>query len=149
VTGLHLASLTAADLPDVGALFERRTGRPADLDLLGAWIADAPSAGARLDAELVGYAICKRFAPDLVELASMLVAAGARRRGIGTALLRSLHEAVASAGVAGVVVVTSDGYEVQEERTDAVAFYRSVGYEVLLATAATHVLGRSVGEHLP
>jgi len=138
--------LTGRDLSELGALFAARSGRPADLDRFATWIDSSPSAGARLDGALVGYATTAPFGPEVVELTSMLVAPSARGRGIGTALLGHLHDACRASGIGAVVTVTSAGYATAEPHRDAVPFYEAAGYRVAVRTEQTAVLVRSLGD---
>lgn len=142
--GVEVGALTPRDLPAVGALFAARTGRPADLDRFASWIEASPSAAARRDGHLVGYAATTRFGPDLVELTSILVATPERGRGTGTALLAHLHGACRTAGIEAIVAVSSTGYAAREPHVDPVPFYERAGYRPAVRTAQSVVLVRSL-----
>lgn len=138
-----ITDLADDDLPTLGRLFAAHTGRPADLDTLHGWAADAPTAAARVDGHLVGYVVCRPFAPDLVELASFLVAPGVRGRGLGRRMVAHVEAAVVERGLGGIVVVTSDGYEVVGEKRSSRSLFEELGYHVVLETEITTVLGRT------
>ncbi len=142
-----VAPLGRDDLPAIGALFTGHTGRPADLDRIGSWVAAWPSVGASRDGALVGYALGRSFAPDIVELASLLVAPAERGHGLGPRLVVALEEQAAGRGLHAVVAVTSTGYEVLGENRSARPLYERLGYSLLLATPTTSVMGRSLGAH--
>lgn len=142
--GIEIGTLARRDLPALGALFEARTGRPADLARFEAWIEASPSAAARRDGRLVGYATTARFGPDLVELTSILVATSERGRGAGTALLAHLHGACRAAGIGAIVAVSSTGYAPREPFVDPVPFYERAGYRPAVRTAQSVVLVRSL-----
>ena len=142
--GLTVETLTHTDLSGLDALFQAHTGRQADLELLGSWIAGSPSAGARRGGELVGYLVTKRFAPDVTEIASLLIAPAERSEGIGSALVAHVERKCAAVGTGAIVVASSAGYATLEERRSPRRMYERLGYRVLLATAQTEVLGRGL-----
>jgi GNAT superfamily N-acetyltransferase len=144
--GVAIASASHADLEAIGGLFEDHTGRPADLATLGGWVREAPAVVARCDGALVGYAVTKGFAPDVVELAALLVAPGHRSHGIGTLLVDAIEADARRRGHAAIVVVTSAGYEVVGDKRSAVPFYERRGYHPILRTEITTVLGRSLSD---
>ncbi len=139
-----IAALERCDLPAVGVLFEAHTGRPADLTLLGSWVASSPAAGAYDGDTLVGYAICKPFAPDVAELATLLVHPDRRGRGIGSRLVAHVEAAGASRGLHALVTVASSGYQVLGEKRSSRPLYERLGYEAILETPCTAVLGRTL-----
>lgn len=139
-----LAALGPADLPDVGRLFRAHTGRPADLDAIGSWLAAWPCSGARLDGALVGYLLCRSFAPDLAEIATFLVAPEARDRGVGTALIRHVEDDATARGLHGLIGVTSLGYDVVGEKRLSSPLFVRLGYRIVLATDQTQVFARSL-----
>jgi GNAT superfamily N-acetyltransferase len=137
-----ITAATSADLDAIARLFERHTGRPADQATFERWIDTAPSAVARDDGDVVGYAVCQRFAPDVVELAALLVEPSHRGQGIGMGLVDAVEAGASTHGFAAIVVVTSDGYEVVGEKRSARPFYERRGYSALIETDQTVVLGR-------
>lgn len=140
----RVTDLGQRDLPAIGALFAEHTGRQADLDVLGSWIRSWPAAGAYRDDTLVGYAICKSFAPDIAELASLLIHPSERGRGLGSSLVRSVEEAGVGRGLHAMVAVTSTAYDVQGVKASARPLYERLGYAVLLETPSSSVMGRSL-----
>jgi GNAT superfamily N-acetyltransferase len=143
--GVVISNLSVRDLPALGRRFADHAGRPADLEVLGSWIDASPGVGAHVDDQLVGYIVTKPFGPEVVELASMLVAPEARGRGIGRDLLDRLERECRASGAGAIVLVTSSGYEVAEERRDPTAFYERAGYRVVASTARSRVLARELG----
>ncbi len=140
---LTIGALERADLPAVGVLFEIHTGRPADLDLLSSWMAEWPASAARRGGALLGYAVCKGVAPDIAEVASLLVDPEARDDGVGSRLVTHVEEACRDQGAQAMVAVTSDGYEVVGEKRSARPLYERLGYRLILETSATSVMGRA------
>lgn len=142
---LTIGALHRGDLPAVGELFAAHTGRPADLATLARWVDGWPSAGARTPEGLVGYAVCRGFAPDVAELAALLVAPASRDRGVGAHLVAHVEDACRARDLAAVVTVSSSGYRVQGEKRSSRPFYEGLGYRVVLETAATAVLAHDLG----
>lgn len=143
---LTIDALGRDDLPSVGVLFEAHTGRPADLGLLGSWMDEWPSTAARREGTLVGYAVCKGFAPDIAEVASLLVDPGARDAGIGSRLVSHVEEACRGRGARAMVAVTSDHYGVAGEKRSSRPMYERLGYRLVLETPATSVMARTLDQ---
>lgn len=141
--------LALADLPAVGALFRAHSGRPADLELIGRWLDEAPGVAADEAGEMMGFAFCRRFAPDVAELANLLVASGNRGRGVGAALLAAIDEAAAAQGYRALVVVQSWLYRTSAGAAEGSAdghdgdhrsgLYARHGYREVLSTGPTVV----------
>ena len=137
-----IQALARDDLPAVGVLFRAHTGRPADLATMGRWLAQAPAAAAHRAGDLVGYLLAKPFAPDVIELASLLVAPSARGQGLGTALVHHVEDEARARGMRAIVAAPSSGYVVLGPKRSTTPLFRRLGYEVLLQTPATSILGR-------
>ena len=72
-------------------LYRNGSGRTLDHGRLLGYISDLPSAIALKNEELVAFAFCLPFAPDIVELGNMFVAEDHRSLGIGLQLLQALE----------------------------------------------------------
>ena len=140
----ELASLGPADLPDVGRLFQAHTGRPADLATMGRWLDGWPGSGARVGGRLVGFLLCRSFAPDVAEIATFLVAPEARDRGVGAALVRHVEDAATERGLAGLIGATSLGYRVAGGKRLSSPLFVRLGYRIVLETPDTHVFARTL-----
>lgn len=138
--GTTVDELAEGDVAAVAALFRARTGRALDVSLVRSWSAGSPSVVAREGGALIGFALGRSFAPDVVELANVLVAEPRRRRGVGRALVRELERRAVLAGGRGAIVVTSR--RSSPEGTHAAGFYERLGYRTMLDTGDTVVLGR-------
>ena len=140
-----IGALRRDDLPALGGLFAAHTGRAADLATFAGWIDAWPSAGARGPEGLVGYAVCRGFAPDVAELAALLVAPASRDRGVGARLVAHVEDTCRARGLAAIVTVASSGYRVQGEKRSSRPFYEALGYRAVLETTATSVLAHDLG----
>ena len=136
----RIRALTDGDLPAVGDLFRAHTGRPADVEVLRGWIDGWPSAALVLDGTLRGFAVCCSFAPDIAEIANVLVAPGARGAGAGTALVGHVVDEARRRGLRSLVTVSSSGYQVLESSGSARAFYEAQRFETVWSTGTTDVL---------
>jgi ribosomal protein S18 acetylase RimI-like enzyme len=141
----EITDLRAEDLPAIGALFAAHTGRAANLTLLGSWIETSPSAAARVGDRLVGYMVCKPFAPDVIEMAALLVDPGARDRGIGSRLIVHTERSCIARGLEAAVLVNSSKYQVLGPKRSTRPLFERMGYRVLLETPASTVMGRTLG----
>lgn len=139
-----IGPLIDPDLRAVGELFTGHTGRPADLEAMARWMADAPAAAARRGGMLIGYLIGKRFAPDVVELASLLVHPDHRGHGVAGALISEVEQLSVAQGYAGAVVVTSSGYQTLKPKAATAGLFERHRYRPVLSTAITTVLGRNL-----
>lgn len=159
---LGIRLLAPDDLPAVGVLFLAHTGRPADLERIGRWLEEAPGAAAVEAGTLVGCAFCRRFAPDVAEVANLLVTPSHRGRGVGRALLAATEGAAAQAGYRAMIVVQSSLYRAGpgssgaapgpgRTATDAdpgvgrTGTYARHGYREVLSTGPTVVSVKDLG----
>lgn len=103
----------------------------------------APSTVAHDGDRVVGFALGERMSKDLLVLSNILVAADCRSRGIGAALASRLLAEGAADGYAVALVANSTLYERSGKRS-ADAFYRRLGFDVLLTTGPTVLYRRSI-----
>lgn len=96
------------DVPAIADLHERENHR-FTTPTLTSTIVQFPSTVAYRGHELVGFALTKRFGPDVLELCDILVAADARGAEIGTRMLKELDR-IAVPQWKGLVLVHSMGY---------------------------------------
>lgn len=78
---------------------------------------------AELEGRIVGF-LMARLAVRELEILNLAVAPGARRSGVGRALVRAALEAAAAQGATGVFL------EVRESNAAALAFYDRLGFAV-------------------
>ncbi len=95
------------------------------LDLSGLRVPGIRFFSAWDDDTLLGVGALKRLAPDHGEVKSMHIAQAARRRGVGTALLRHIVDQARAAGMARVSLETGTSAYFQA----AVALYLAQGFE--------------------
>lgn len=146
---LGIRRLAPGDLTAVGDLFAAHTGRPADPELIARWLDEAPGAAAEEAGTLVGFALCRRFGPDVAEVANLMVTPSHRGRRVGTALLGATEEAAAAAGYRAMIVVQSslygagrsagDAFEPGDETRARSGVYARRGYREVLSTGPTVV----------
>jgi GNAT superfamily N-acetyltransferase len=129
------------DLEAVAALFRAELGREPDLERLTGWTSAHPAAVleelAPSGRVLVGFAYSCGFAPDVLELANIVVSARLRGCGAGSRLLEHLAH-LARVSYAAIILVNSDLYASAGKR-DASSFYERAGYERVATTPSTQV----------
>lgn len=132
----------AADAERVVELQRRELGREHWADRVRGLLADYPSVMLEEGAELIGFAYSVELAPDILELANILIATDHRGRGLGSRLVAELEER-ARPRFAAMIVVNSDLHAGHDKR-DARGFYESRGYRRVLETPDSTVLAKSL-----
>ncbi len=143
---VQVSALERSDVGEMDGLFRSHTGRPLDRDLITSWIEAWPSAGARVESRLIGYAVGASFAPDIVEFAALLVAPGHRRSGVGTALTSAFEAGCEDRGFSAVIAVTSQGRQVVEAKPSSWPFFERLGYQSIFQTGHSTVMARTLAE---
>jgi GNAT superfamily N-acetyltransferase len=132
----------AADVPAVIELHFGELGRPLDEVRVNRLLSNYPSMMAEDSGRLVGFAYSDLFAPDLIELANILVARRLRSQGLGTDLLASF-EAVTSKQFGAVILANSTLYkDHRSEKRSPRKFYERAGYKVVFTTSASEVYAK-------
>lgn len=110
----------------------------ASLSFVSQCIETYPSAIARTQDTLVGFAYTKRFAPDILEIENIYVAASYRNKTVGHALLQ-LIESEASNHYKGLIPINSSLYV-----RPATAFYIKNGYSLVFQTGDSNVFAKNL-----
>lgn len=135
------------DAAAIAALIRRENHRPADEAAIAASLASAPSLVAVEDDELVGFFYGRPFAPDIVEMQNMLIAARHRGRGLGRRMVARTEQDLRDAGyraAIGANPVLHPG-TTPERCMTARAFWVRMGWHIILATGGSVVLVRWLG----
>jgi GNAT superfamily N-acetyltransferase len=132
---------TPADARGIAALDEAEYGRSSDVPPIARLLERYPSCVAEVGDEMIGFALCGSFAPDILELRQLTVSADHRDRGIGTAILSHLEASVAGR-FAWLLVVTSDLYPHGRRPRSRTTVYERAGFEPVLDTGPTRVLAK-------
>jgi GNAT superfamily N-acetyltransferase len=130
-----------ADADAIRTLYLAGSGRPLDPGRLAGHLTSLPSAVAHAGGELAGFAFCTPFAPDVVELGNLFVAAAHRGGGVGAALVRAV-ERLAAPRFHTLVVVNSMLYVGVPDKRPAAPFYHRLGYDRIWTTGPTDVFAR-------
>ena len=87
------------------------------------------------------------FAPDIVEMQNMLIAASHRRRGLGRAMVARIEDDLRAAGYRAAIGANSILHRgtTPERCMAARAFWVHMGWRILLATGGSVVLVRWLG----
>lgn len=140
----RIVAAGAGHLDAIAALFAGHTGRSADVATMANWIETSPAAVALDGPACVGYCLTTRFAPDIVELASLFVHPTARSHGLGAALITEVTETCRRRGTAAMITTPSEAYVSLEPKQSSVPLYVRLGWHVVHETADTAVLMRSL-----
>lgn len=98
-----------------------------------------PAVVAHKNSELVGFAYCYDFAPDILELANIYVAENTRSNSIGTRLLQTVENAIENSQYVGLILSNSDGHRTEQPKRSASTFYLSNGYSEIASTDSTRI----------
>ena len=133
-----------ADAPAIADLIRHENNRPADEAAIAVSLVTAPSVIAEEDGELVGFFYGRPFAPDIVEIQNMLIAASHRRRGLGRAMVARAEDELRRAGYRAAIGANSVLHPgANPERCMvARAFWLRMGWHIVLATGGSVVLLR-------
>jgi ribosomal protein S18 acetylase RimI-like enzyme len=96
--------------------------------------------------ELVGFVYCRKFSPDILEPANILVKKEFRSSGIGSRLLAEV-ERVSAGSYQSLILVNSTLYKEDSEKRDASNFYLKNGYVVILETKGSTVFSKDLGSN--
>ena len=136
-----------ADAPAVADLIRRENHRPADVAAIATSLATAPSIIAVEGDEMVAFFYGRPFAPDIVEMQNMLIAASQRRRGLGRAMVARIEDDLRAAGYRAAIGANSILHPgaTPERCMAARAFWLHMGWHIMLATGGSVVLVRWLG----
>lgn len=130
------------DLDAVAALFERENGCTSQRDFIAKCLEHYPCALALQDGHLQGFIYCQRFAPDILEIANLLVAEACRGMGVGSRLLAEV-ERLADTEWASLILVHSLLYPHPPRRSPA-DFYGKQGFTPIHRTSASTVYAKAI-----
>ena len=136
-----------ADAEAIAELIRRENHRPADVEAIAVSLATAPSIVALDGDEMVAFFYGRPFAPDIVEMQNMLIAASHRRRGLGRAMVARIEDDLRAAGFRAAIGANSILHPgtTPERCMAARAFWVRMGWRILLATGGSVVLVRWLG----
>jgi len=136
---LQVRTAQASDLNAILHMFRDELKREPRVARTAARIKDLPSAVAEDNGSLVGFCYTADFAPDVLELANIVVSSDWRNSGVGGRLLAHV-EAQASSTFTAIILVNSDLYpDGKSEKRPATNFYLSHDYRMIAATQGTRI----------
>lgn len=84
---------------------------------------------------IVGFAVCDKFAPDIIELVNIYVSQDYRNQKIGSKLLQRIESGSSKTEqYSEIIAVNSDLYKRPEVKLPATNFYLRAGYKLILET---------------
>jgi GNAT superfamily N-acetyltransferase len=145
--GIRMRPGVPGDAGRIADLIVRENRRPADRTAIAASLATAPSIVAFEDDEMVAFFYGRPFAPDIVEMQNMLIAASQRRRGLGRALVARIEDDLHTAGYRAAIGANSILHRgtTPERCMAARAFWLRMDWRIILATGGSVVLMRWLG----
>ncbi len=145
--GIRMRPGVPDDAAAIAELIVRENRRPADRAAIASSLATAPSIVALDGGEMVAFFYGRPFAPDIVEMQNMLIAASHRRRGLGRALVARIEEDLRRAGYRAAIGANSILHRgtTPERCMAARAFWLRMDWRIILATGGSVVLMRWLG----
>ncbi|MDY7095180.1 MAG: GNAT family N-acetyltransferase [Acidobacteriota bacterium] len=143
LVGPVIGPLTPDLVEEAAALHEAENQRPAHRETLRRCIAEYPSAVAVDHGRVVGFVYSDRFAPDLLVLNNLLVAAAYRGQGVGARLLEYV-EKTAGPPWRSILLSNSELWP-HPPRRSPLEFYRKRGYREIWTTQSTTVMVKDLG----
>lgn len=141
----RICELDEKDAEDVASLLERELGRKADRPKIKEWIGKWPALCARNEKEIIAFCYCDRFAPDILEIAHLLVAEKWRDRGIGSQLVANIEQEAYEKGFSALILSNSSEYKIHgKDKKPADNFYRSIGFDLIIRTGQTNVFSKKL-----
>ena len=129
--------ISPTDIESVAALHESQNGRPADRSYIERCISGFPSSICLSGDRVVGFAYTNRFAPDILDLANLLVDDDHRGHGIGTLLLTDVERQAVPTWAC--IILSNSELWPHPPRRSPLDFYVRNGYSVLFETEHTTV----------
>lgn len=127
------------DAPLIKHLALTQLGRSPSLNLLSHLLDNYPSVLAFDEQYLCGFVFGMGMAPDIIELANLLVASDYQNQGLGTRLIKSFEEACDVYQT--IFVINSTLWTIPgEEKKSAVPLYTRLDYKELYSTSSTTIL---------
>lgn len=136
-----ISKVKPQEVDDIASLFRDMSGRDLADSRARASIAKLPSAVARDDGRILGFAYCGQFAPDVLELRNCFVIPSMRSQGVGGEILQFL-EASVPPPFRMMILVNSMLYGTRENKRPAVRFYERHGYKVISNTDNTWIMAK-------
>ncbi|MGH9917969.1 MAG: GNAT family N-acetyltransferase [Nitrososphaerales archaeon] len=136
--GVTIRVASDEDVDDIAEVFARELGRPPDKQRIQKLMTEFPAAVAENGEEIVGFVYTTDFAPDILELANIVVKRGWRNRGLGHRLIE-LVESAAQSQFEAVILVNSMLYPIVGDKWPATRFYEAQGYEILFETSESRM----------
>ncbi len=134
----------SGDVEAIARLIANENGRAADRAEIVKDLASSPSVVVERDGQLLGFIYSRRFAPDILEWRNSLIAASARRLGLGTRMVAAMEAATRQAGYRATIGVNC---RLHPGATDAGAaaaraFWLAMGWSIVFATDGSAVLAK-------
>ena len=134
-----LRATTLNDIEQIVSLYcEYRENWRSLLDLEDVLV-KYPSICAFSNENLVGFAYCQRFAPDILEVANIYVRQDIQSQGIGTQILQKIEKEAKDINYGAVILFNSEAHIDKVYYRSAEGFYIKNDYELISQTDKTRI----------
>jgi GNAT superfamily N-acetyltransferase len=142
--GLEVQPTEKHHLVEIYDLYRRYLAREPNEARIALYVSEFPSAVLTDASRVVGFVFTTDFAPDILELANILIDSDYRNQGSGERLIRYVEENAAPKFRA-IILVNSVLYPSIGVKRLATTFYKRLGYEIIAATKDTNIFYREIG----
>lgn len=129
------------DIPVMVKLYEEVLKRPANPSYIQTSIENYPVFVAE-HKEMLGFVYCRKFSPDILEVANILLLSESRGLGIGELLMKAVEEAATS--YEAIILVNSSLYTEASDKRDPKNFYTKCGFNIILETNGSKVFAKHI-----
>jgi N-acetylglutamate synthase-like GNAT family acetyltransferase len=130
-------------LQGIYSLYRRYLAREPNEPRIAMHISQFPSAVLVASDAVVGFVYTTDFAPDILELANILISPEYRNQGYGEELVAYV-EATAEEQFSAIILVNSMLYTSAEQKRPATQFYTRRGYEIIGSTQYTNIFYKKI-----
>ena len=142
---IYYRAATIEDFPAIVVFFEEELQRSANRTYIREALLNYPAGLAFDEDELIGFIYCGYMAPDVLELANIVIAEKYRSQGIGTELLKYTEKLIAVQAKA-ILLTNSSLYGNNKGKRNAENFYLSNGYTQINLTGETNLYWKNLAD---
>lgn len=140
---MEIRKLIDSDISVINKLFKNFSGYGVT-DKVNSHIKNFPSVALIIEGNIVGFAYCSSFAPDIIELANIFIQEEYRNGNNGSLILKEIEKQAKDQDKEGIILVNSMGYSHSEKKRSAKNFYLKNDYELLKTTEQTLVFYKKI-----
>lgn len=144
IGGVVLEPIEPPDVAELVRLYRTYRRSTYTIEKITELISTFPAYCLKANGKIIAFCYTSEFAPDIIEISSLLVAQDWRNKGLGSKLLSATESEARQRGYDAAILSNSLLYETLESKRRATTFYERLGYREALRTANTTVFVRAL-----